>query len=269
MATEPPSIETTIPYVRAGERQIFYPTDRARSYMPFEDRTVRIHDVRPIAGELSLDRNGFVLVERPTAVTDFYDPAQVREIYLAEVEALVRELLGAEKVLAFGPMVRSDGPRTRDGNQPAYGAHVDYGARTVRDTVIAQLGAEEGERWLGHRHILMNIWRPIRTVRRTPLALADASRIRASDLNESEVRGGLGDPNRPTMYGFAVSYNPDHRWWYAPAMRPDEAWAFKLYDSDPTRVQWTAHTAFSDPTSPPDAPPRESIEIRTISFLPA
>ena len=33
-------------------------------------------------------------------------------------------------------------------------------------------------------------------------------------------------------------------------------------------MQWTGHTAFDDPTSPPDAPPRESIEIRTISFIP-
>ena len=31
--------------------------------------------------------------------------------------------------------------------------------------------------------------------------------------------------------------------------------------------QWTGHTAFDDPTAAPDAPPRESIEIRTISFM--
>jgi hypothetical protein len=30
----------------------------------------------------------------------------------------------------------------------------------------------------------------------------------------------------------------------------------------------TGHTAFDDPTSAPDAPARESIEIRTISFIP-
>ena len=32
-------------------------------------------------------------------------------------------------------------------------------------------------------------------------------------------------------------------------------------------ARWTAHTAFDDPTSPPDARPRESIEIRTLAFF--
>ncbi len=51
-------------------------------------------------------------------------------------------------------------------------------------------------------------------------------------------------------------------------MQPDEVLAFKLFDSDRSRVQLTGHTAFDDPTSAPDAPARESIEIRTISFIP-
>jgi hypothetical protein len=51
-------------------------------------------------------------------------------------------------------------------------------------------------------------------------------------------------------------------------MEPDEILAFKLFDSDRSRVQWTGHTAFDDPNAPADAPPRESIEIRTISFIP-
>ena len=33
------------------------------------------------------------------------------------------------------------------------------------------------------------------------------------------------------------------------------------------RARWTAHTAFDDPTTPPDARPRESIEIRTLAFF--
>jgi hypothetical protein len=115
----------------------------------------------------------------------------------------------------------------------------------------------------------MNLWRPIRTVYRTPLAVCDASTVLESDLNDSEVRGGLDDPHRPPLFGFNLSYNPRHRWYYAPRMQPTEILAFKLFDSDPARVQWTGHTAFDDPTAAPDAPPRESIEIRTISFMAA
>lgn len=96
-----------------------------------------------------------------------------------------------------------------------------------------------------------------------------ASTVHESDLNDSEVRGGLDDPHRAPLFGFNLSYSPRHRWYYAPRMQPDEILAFKLFDSDRTRVQWTGHTAFDDPTAAADAPPRESIEIRTISFMAA
>ena len=52
------------------------------------------------------------------------------------------------------------------------------------------------------------------------------------------------------------------------SMRRDEALVFKVYDSAKDgRARWSAHTAFDDPTSPPHARPRESIEIRTLAFF--
>jgi hypothetical protein len=43
---------------------------------------------------------------------------------------------------------------------------------------------------------------------------------------------------------------------------------FKVYDSlKDGRARFSAHTAFDDPTLPPDARPRESIEIRTLAFF--
>ncbi len=260
-------IEAPIRYVVAGEKSIFYPADRERSHWPAEEHRVAIADMRPRAADLALERNGFVLLREPSAVTDFHDQAQVRTIYYSEIEALARRLLGSEKVLVFGEVVCSDSKATRDGRLPAYGAHVDYGERTVRQLTQDMLGKEAAEHWLRRRFILMNLWRPIRTVYRTPLALCDASTVLECDLNDSEVRGGLDDPHRAPLYGFNLSYSPRHRWYYAPRMEPDEILAFKLFDSDRTRVQWTGHTAFDDPTAPADAPPRESVEIRTISFM--
>jgi hypothetical protein len=115
--------------------------------------------------------------------------------------------------------------------------------------------------------VLINLWRPITTVEKSPLALCDARTVEKGDLNRSEVRGGLDDPGRATMCGFNLAHSTRHRWYYAPRMRPDEIYAFKLCDSDTSRVQWTGHTSFDDPTSGPDALPRRSIEIRTISFF--
>jgi hypothetical protein len=262
------AVRAEINHVVRGEKAVFYATDRARSYWPEDPRTVEIADMRPIANELSFDRNGFVLVNQPTAVTDFRDQQQIDSIYLPEIVELVQRLTGAEKVLTFGVVARSDAAGTGDGAKPAWAAHVDYGDRTVRETTHDILGDAEAEKWLKRRYMLINLWRPIRTVERTPLALCDASTVKAEDLFESEVRGGLGDPNRRSLWGFNLAWAPEQRWYYAPHMQPDEIFAFKLFDSDAARVQWTAHTAFSDPTSPEDAPPRLSIELRTISFMP-
>lgn len=261
------TVEAEITYVVRGEKSVFCAADRASSYWPPEPHKVTIADVRPIADRLSFDRNGFVLLEEPTAVADFADPAQVRDVYVPEIVALVRRLTGAAKVLTFGTMIRTDAPDAGDGSLPAHGAHVDYGDRTVRETVRDLLG-DEADAWLARRYMLINLWRPIRTVERTPLALCDASTVRQDDLFDSEVRGGLGDAARKSLWGFNLAYQPTHRWYYAPRMRPDEIYAFKLFDSDRSRVQLTAHTAFEDPTAAPGAAPRRSIEIRTISFMP-
>jgi hypothetical protein len=50
-------------------------------------------------------------------------------------------------------------------------------------------------------------------------------------------------------------------------MRREEALVFKTYESRKDVARWTAHTAFDDPTAPPDARPRESIEIRTLALF--
>jgi hypothetical protein len=250
-----------------GEKVIFYPTDRAKSQWPYRPHEVRIADARRVAGELSLEKNGLVLLERPSAVKDFWNPDEVERVYLPEVIALLTELTGADKVITFGTMVRTDAKDAPQGNLPAFGAHVDYGDRTVRQFATDVLGRDEAERWLRGRYMLINVWRPITVVQRSPFAVCDASTVEAADLNDSEVRGGLGDPNRPTLYGYSVSFNPKQRWYYAPQMRPEEVLVFKLFDSDASAVQWSAHSAFEPPYTPPDAPPRESIEVRTISFL--
>ena len=57
------------------------------------------------------------------------------------------------------------------------------------------------------------------------------------------------------------------RWYYAKAMETDEVYVFVCYDSrEDGRARFTPHTSFDDPTCPPDAPERESIEIRAYAF---
>jgi hypothetical protein len=67
---------------------------------------------------------------------------------------------------------------------------------------------------------------------------------------------------------YAITYNPEHKWYWFPLMRRDEALVFKVYDSEKDgRARFTPHTSFDDPSTPPGAPPRQSIEVRTLAFF--
>jgi hypothetical protein len=262
----PHRIKVAIRYVVKGERAIFHAAERDRSYWPADEHEVFVTDLRSAQVLPSIERNGFTLLQHRTAVKDLHDPREVERTYYPEAAGLAKRLNGAAHAIAFGAVARSDRPDSSHGRLPAYGAHVDYGRRTIEEISRPMLG-EQADYWFSRRVVLMNLWRPIRTVQRTPLALCDASTVQADDLNDSEIRGGLDDPNRPPLYGYNLSYNPAHCWYYTSQMRPDELYAFKLYDSDPSRPRWTGHTAIDDPETTVDAPPRESIEIRTVSFI--
>ncbi len=49
---------------------------------------------------------------------------------------------------------------------------------------------------------------------------------------------------------------------------PEEALLLKIYDSrEDAQARLGAHTAFDDPCTPADAPPRQSIELRCLLFF--
>jgi hypothetical protein len=291
-----PFVETTLPYIDpAFGPTVLYEYKRTETTHHYDPRRVRIHDARALAGALSLDGNGFTLIEHHSAVTDFRDAEQIKRIYYPEIERLVRTLTGAEKVLVFGDVLRSDDPvkqplippeggiGTRDDlvfadsasgertvpamqiHETANNPHIDFNEKTVRRLAAGMLGAEAGK-YAGKRVTLINLWRAIETVERKPLAVCDARTVSHNELAMGLIGTRPEDPG-DFLEGFNVGYSPAHRWFYYPRMKPSELLVFKLCDSDAARPQLTAHTAFDDPTSAPDAAPRRSLEIRTISFF--
>lgn len=258
-------VATTIKYVVRGEKATFYAGDRERSHWPGEEHEVTIHDMRPERSSFALERNGFVVLDEPTDVTDLADEAE-KARYIAECEALVQRLTGAAKVISFGAILRTSQQGTHGHNQPAFGAHVDYGAKTVGDFTRTILPPEEAEARLAGRHMLINVWRPLAPVESTPFALCDARTVHRADLFDSEIVGGLGGLDF-SLWGFNLAHAQGHRWYWMPDMGPDQVFAFKLFDSDSQAVQFTAHTAFEVPDTPATAAPRQSIELRIIVFL--
>src|SRR5215471_2639542 len=118
---------------------------------------------RPVADGLSLDREGFALRRHDTAVTDFYDEKQVREIYYPEMERLVAEATGAQKVLVFDHTVRTAERAVERGlRTPVQMVHNDYTEKSGPQRVRDLLEPAEAEARLKKRFAEFNVWRPIR-----------------------------------------------------------------------------------------------------------
>jgi hypothetical protein len=274
VASQLPGVESALSYLDPpGEKPYSFeyepPPDLVRTTAVHREHRVIIHDVRPVAPGLSLDREGFVLLPAPTGVDDLHDQDAVRTRYYAEAISMLEELTGAYRVVVFDHTIRRRIPGAADRTrgiprQPVPRVHNDYTLRSGPQRVRDLLGKESAE-LLRRRFAVINVWRPILgPVQDAPLAVADARSVDRDDL----VATDLIYPDR-TGEIYYVKYNPSHRWFYAPGMRRDEVMLIKCFDSaDDGRARFVPHSAFVDPSAPVDARPRESIELRTLVFYP-
>lgn len=247
----PGSVRTTLTYMAAGGQKPYVHTealtgeDGPRYFAEMQDHEVAIQDGRPVAGDL-------------------YDDVAVERDYYPEVEALLMSVTGASRVVIFDHTRRTDAGERGRARAPASRVHNDYTERSGPARVRDVLGVEQIEPLRDVPVAQINLWRPIRgPVRRSPLALLDATSLDPRDLLATD----LVYPDRVGEI-YHLAYSPHHRLYYFPDMNRDEAVLIKGYDSRTDgRARFTPHTAFTDPTSPPDAPPRESIEVRALAFF--
>jgi hypothetical protein len=272
-AGEPlPSVEGALSFIVPQDtKPVFHSTaltgGEAKIFFELEDVFVPIVDMRPIAENLSVDTQGFELLHHETQVDDLYDDAAVDTVYNAEIEAILSERFDATQVSIFDVTRRSDdtgGARNPDGLRgPATRVHVDYTVASGPQRAKDVLGEEEYDRLIevSARILQVNVWRPISgPVKRSPLALADASSIATKELvaTDQVFADRVGEI-------YQVAHGSGQRWYYASEMDRDEILLIKGWDSiDDGRAQFTPHGAFELQEMASDALPRESIEIRTF-----
>jgi hypothetical protein len=264
-------ITAEIPYtLETGEKLVnetFGPNNiRRRTTGNREMRPMTVRNGRDFAGELTLERSGFVLAGHKTAMKNFFDEQELKSVYYPEIERLIKEQSGASRVVIFDHTLRSGNEGEREEKlirEPVLSAHNDYtewsGPQRVREIM-----GDEAEALLKRRFAIIQVWRAIdKPIESNPLAVADARSVAPEDLMIAERRY----PHRVGQT-YRLKYNPSHRWFYFPRMRRDEAIVFTVYDSQKDgRARFTPHTSFEDPTTPPNAPPRQSIEMRAFAFF--
>ncbi|WP_394828795.1 CmcJ/NvfI family oxidoreductase [Pendulispora albinea] len=272
-----PDTEGVVSYLLpTSERPVEYlyppPEGAVLSRHAYEPRTIAVRDARCLPpSELSIDRNGFELRSAPTAVRDFLDDEEVRRVAYPEMAAVALAVTGAREVHVFDHVVRKREP---DRPPLLFGVREGLKYPSATGRVHNDYTETSGQRRLGmvlqdpekeaavKRYAIVNLWRSIaqHPVLDTPLALCDPRTVAPTDLVPTELRY-----RKRTGEIYTAVHSAEHRWWYFPAMQRDEILVFKQYDSEAGEVaRFTPHAAFDHPETPPDHPPRESMEVRCL-----
>jgi hypothetical protein len=236
-----------------------------------DEHATIIHNLRPAATEFALDEAGFQLLTHPSGVKNFWDEDEIKRVYYSESIEFLKRVTGAGEVRVFDHTLRrrvsGENDRSTKPNiprQPANRVHVDQTAKSGVERFRLEY-PDEADALLRRRVAIVNLWRPIKSpVLDAPLAVCDARSVAPQDLVASDL---VFPDRRGETYNLV--YNPGQRWFYAPEMRGDEVLLLKCFDSrdDGAVARFAPHTAFIDPTAPSDAPPRESIELRTFAIF--
>ncbi len=193
-----------------------------------DPRRMPIHNGRPHVDEFVLERDGFRFLRHDTKMADFFDADEIQRVYYPEMDALIKAETGAKRVAIFDHTLRTADDELRESKkirEVVRRVHNDYtewsGPQRVRDLL-----PDEAEQLLKRRFSIIQVWRPDRhPVESHPLAIADARSLSPENLVISERR-------YPDRIGqtYAITYNPNHKWYWFPRMRRDEALVFKTYE---------------------------------------
>ena len=261
----PAKISYMLPMTQKPSRYLCTPPEGAPELnWQLGEASVTMHDARARLSSLSLDQQGFTMTEAPTAMTDFYDHNEVLQNYYPEVEQLVKKATGAQKVVVFDYNCRSGSKEGRERTgafPPARFVHADYTVKSAPQRVRDLLPAAEAEERLRGRYVFINVWRPIAgPIENDTLALCDAQSVTSDDLVTTDL---IYSDRQGEFYN--VTFNANHRWHYFRHLQTSEVLVFVNFDSREQKV--VPHVAFDDATAAPNAPPRESIEVRAIAFF--
>ncbi|GAB7348199.1 hypothetical protein MBLNU459_g6203t1 [Dothideomycetes sp. NU459] len=246
------------------------PTGFPRSNISLEFHDITVQDARPFKDELSLEKNGYAIMDLHTEMNydDFDDETKIKEVYLSEVSNVLRKYLGATSVQIFEHTVRkrhdtfpiSTGEPYKY-NQPTSMAHCDTTLQWAKDMAV-KLNQEKGDEIFRGRFQCVNIWKPITgPVRDWPLAMCDPRTVKpANDFEACDLVYPDYVVENRQLY-----FRPEQRWFYMRDQQPHEAWVFMQSDTHGD-LKSVPHTSFPNPLASQTDAPRESVEARALVY---
>ncbi len=251
-----------------------------------EPTSVNIANGRFELDALDFEHCGFTLMEHNSRVTDWRDEKLVNEVHVPEIEKLAKEFTGCDHAIVYPPLIRSPAAAMEITDYaPIESVHSDYTedyqamVTTPSRSYCNFLGPLLERDGLGYsdvqeasRMMVIQFWRNIGDpLPDFPLAICDAATVDHSELIAIEVPVYGGQ--RLDFEAFAVRTPPEpdrHVWYTFPRLALNEVLTFRTFDSrcvDENRAFWTPHSAFRDPNAGPNAPQRESVEMRALCLF--
>lgn len=265
------SVTGTVNYLGPMDtRPRFFSEAYQNNNLNLEPHAVAVEDFRLRRGETALASTGYTLLDHPSSLTGATSLDAVTPAYIEEVRELVAAVTGAPRVAMTRPVFRCserDPHPDRINSRPGRFVHVDYSRDAFHDFARQHLGDDpEAEQWLSGRYAAFNVWRVMSPPPQDcPLAVLDRSTTAREDVIEGD--SVIDSAKNPFSFGSSLyRFSPRHRWGYFSGMTVDEALIFAAYDSVDDGLPGCPHSAFDDPTAPPDAPPRASCEIRAYAY---
>jgi hypothetical protein len=223
-----------------------------------------VHDVSGHESQYSLDTTGFQYCRHRSRQKAFTDEDAIVSTYYDECKQLLRGITGASRIHIFNHKVRRGptqwhhlGFSNLKNRGPVTKTHVDQSYAGAEIRLRWELPSEADE-LLKHRYQIINIWRPIATILKDPIAVADSRSVLDTDLVEADMTEN-GFPGKQ----WVVRYNADHRWYYKSRMEPEDVLLIKCFDSNEGVARRALHSAFEDRVHAGDVS-RQSIEVRCI-----
>jgi hypothetical protein len=225
-----------------------------------------VTDVSGDEDKYTLDTAGFQYCRHSSCEKDFVDEAAITSAYYNECEKLLKTITGANRIFFINHKVRRGptqwhhlGLDNLKNRGPVTKTHVDQSYAGAELRLRYDL-PDEADELLKKRYQIINIWRPIATILKDPLAIADARSVPDADLVEADM----------VEHDFAgkqwvVRHSPNHRWYYKYRMTPEDVLLIKCFDSETSVARRALHSAFED-AAQRDQESRQSIEVRCLVF---
>ncbi|KAK0118547.1 hypothetical protein ONS95_007435 [Cadophora gregata] len=238
---------------------------------------IRIEDIRPLKEKYELDEYGFEVLSHTSRFLDLHSENGLSSTmalaeYQIETEDMLNSHLGAVFVKCYDIVMRRniiidetvfDLKDQMHVIGPARGAHNDITYHSGPNIINRYLSDDEKQRYFkpGYRFRIVNTWRStLPVLEDRPLALCDSRTVAPSDLIACDriIPDRVGEV-------YYLKYNSQHKWYWLSRQTCFEPLVFVLYDTKAgNHARFCPHVSFPNPEAPINAPPRRSVETRSI-----